>query len=66
MTPEQMKYKGVVLQIMPDCVGRGIGGDPNIWDWLLVRNKARNYRVQLLACFDSVLPCLCEPSNQPA
>ncbi|WIA28016.1 hypothetical protein OEZ86_010604 [Tetradesmus obliquus] len=32
---QQMKDKGIVLQIMPDCLGRGISSSPEIWDWLL-------------------------------
>lgn len=37
---QQMKDKGIVLQIMPDCLGRGISSSPEIWDWLLVRLAA--------------------------
>jgi hypothetical protein len=37
MTAEQMRSKGLVMQIMPDCMDRGVQTDPNIWEWLLVR-----------------------------
>jgi hypothetical protein len=36
-TPEQMKHKGVVLQIMPDCINMDLLLDVNIWDSILVR-----------------------------
>jgi hypothetical protein len=40
-TPEQMKHKGIVMQIMPDCVDRGIQTDVYAWDRLLVREAVQ-------------------------
>jgi hypothetical protein len=40
-TPEQMKHKGIVMQIMPDCVDRGIQTDVYAWDRLMVREAVQ-------------------------